>query len=245
MSQLSATEKLFGTTTLTEQQATMAKKTYALLGISIVTAILGGYLAVYMLGHNEMVRVFFFKSPTNILAWLLSIVAINTVPQIALWASKRNPHIALSMLALDGLVAGLALGPILFVASNWGELAGQNFIASAMGITGAVFLAVTGYVMVTKKRFSAPTGLILGLVTSLAIAIPLSIFMGVGLLGIAISVGIGILGVVMLVYATSEVLNNPDFNNPVRGAIMLFAALFNIFVSALNLLLSLADGSRK
>ena len=31
--------------------------------------------------------------------------------------------------------------------------------------------------------------------------------------------------------------NNPDYDNPVQGALMLFAALFNIFVTALRLLL--------
>jgi FtsH-binding integral membrane protein len=57
--------------------------------------------------------------------------------------------------------------------------------------------------------------------------------------GLIITIGIGIYGVVGLVYATSDVLNNPDYDNPVQGALMLFASLFNIFVTALRLLLRL------
>ena len=63
--------------------------------------------------------------------------------------------------------------------------------------------------------------------------------------GAAIAAGVGIFGAIMLVYATSDVLNNPEYDNPVQGALMLFAALFNIFVSALHLLMRLFGGGRR
>lgn len=56
-----------------------------------------------------------------------------------------------------------------------------------------------------------------------------------------ITIGIGIFGVVSLIYATSDILHNPDYENPVQGALMLFAALFNIFVTVLRLLLRSRD----
>jgi len=72
---------------------------------------------------------------------------------------------------------------------------------------------------------------------ALVIAMIVNSFIQMSGLGLIITIGIGIFGVVSLVYATSDVLNNPEYDNPVQGALMLFAALFNIFVTALRLLL--------
>ena len=44
----------------------------------------------------------------------------------------------------------------------------------------------------------------------------------------------------ILVNATSQVLNNPEYDEPVAGALMLFAGLFNVFVAILHLLLVFA-----
>jgi len=41
------------------------------------------------------------------------------------------------------------------------------------------------------------------------------------------------------VYATSDVLNNPNADSPIPGALFLFAGLFNVFVAILNILLRL------
>ena len=51
---------------------------------------------------------------------------------------------------------------------------------------------------------------------------------------------IGIFGVFILVNATSQVLNNPEYDQPVVGALMLFAGLFNVFVAIIHLLLAFA-----
>jgi FtsH-binding integral membrane protein len=64
-------------------------------------------------------------------------------------------------------------------------------------------------------------------------------FLNIGFLGILIAAGIGIFGVFILVYATSDVLNNPDADSPIPGALTLFAGLFNVFVAVLNILLRL------
>jgi modulator of FtsH protease len=232
MSMMSATDKLFGTTTLDERQAALAKKTYALLSVSIATAVLGGWV-----GSTTPAIVEFGM---HWYGWITMLVLINVVPHVALWASKKNPTVGLIALGADGLLSGLALSPLLWVAS----IIAPQAVPAALGVTGAVFVAVTGYIMLTRERFSAPAGLLSGIFFSLIAASILNIGLGFSLLSVAISVGIGILGVLMLVYATSEVLNNPDYNNPVQGALMLFAALFNIFVSALRLMLRLYGGGR-
>jgi len=119
-----------------------------------------------------------------------------------------------------------------------------EIVPAALGVTGAVFVAVTGYLMMTRDRFSAPAGLLTGMFVSLICASALNLFLGLPLLHTAIAAGIGIFGVVMLVYATSDVLNNPEYTHPVQGALMLFAALYNIFASALHLLIRFFGGRR-
>jgi len=230
MSLMTATEKLFGTTTLDERQAVVAKQTYALLTLSVAGAVIGGYT-----GATHASLALFFGSFAG---WLTALVLINVVPHIALWAAARNPTVGLIALAADGFLSGLAVSPLLYLA----RLMAPEMIPAAAGVTAAVFLAVTGYIMVTRDRFSAPAGLMVGIVASVFVAILLnSLFLHSGVLGMLISAAVGIFGVFILIYATSEVLNNPDFDNPVRGALMLFAALFNIFVSTLRLLLSFSS----
>lgn len=231
MSQLSATEKLFGTTTLDEHQAALARKTYALLGLAVAGAALGGSIGASSIG---LVR-FFMTLPGFFVAFLL----INAVPRIALWASERSKPVALVMLAADGFLSGLVMAPLLFLAAR------RPAVLSAAGfVTLAVFAAVTSYIMVTRKRFVAPVGLMMGLTVGVLAAIFLNLFLNIGVFGLLISAAVAVLGVLMLVYATSDVLNNPDYDNPIQGALFLFAALFNVFVSVLRILLSLVGFDR-
>jgi modulator of FtsH protease len=230
MSLMTASKKLFGTTTLDERQAAIAKQTYALLSLSAAGAVAGGYM-----GATSASLAMFFGS---IVGWVIAMVLINVIPHIALWAAARNPSIGTLALLGNGFLSGLAVSPLLYVA----RVLAPAMIPAAAGVTAAVFVAVTGYIMVTRDRFSAPAGLMTGVVASVVAAILLNtLLLHSGLLGMLLSIGIGIFGVFILVYATSEVLNNPDFDSPIRGALMLFAALFNIFVSTLSVLLRLSS----
>lgn len=228
MSTMSATvDNLFGTTPLEGTQAALIKKTYALLTVSLVTAVGGGYI-----GATSLPLVQFFASP---IGWLMAMIMINAVPRIALWASTKNPTLAMLALAADGFLSGIALAPLLWLATYMAP--DGHLIPAALGVTGAVFVSVTGYMLTTKQVFSAPRGLMTGMFFALIAAMGLNMFLGLSALATVISIGIGIFGVLMLVYATSTVLKDPEYDNPIQGALMLFAALFNIFVSALRLMM--------
>jgi modulator of FtsH protease len=228
MSTMSATvDNLFGTTPLEGTQAALIKKTYALLTVSLVTAVGGGYI-----GATSLPLVQFFASP---IGWLMAMIMINAVPRIALWASTKNPTLAMLALAADGFLSGIALAPLLWLATYLAP--DGHLIPAALGVTGAVFVSVTGYMLTTKQVFSAPRGLMTGMFFALIAAMGLNMFLGLSALATVISIGVGIFGVLMLVYATSTVLKDPEYDNPIQGALMLFAALFNIFVSALRLMM--------
>lgn len=166
--------------------------------------------------------------------WIAAMILLNVLPGIVL-ACRNNPILATVAVMGDGLVAGLVLAPLLFMATVVG---GPNIVTSPLIITGVVFLGVTGCVMVTQKRYSAPVNIMTGIFFT-AIGL-VNMFLYMPLLGLIISGTIGVLGVLILVYATSEVLNNPEFNEQVAGAVMLFAALFNIFQFVLHVLMMFA-----
>ena len=151
----------------------------------------------------------FFIRPVG---WILALVLLNVVPMVALWASRQNPSLGIVALAADGFISGIALGPLLAIANYLAP----NSIPGALAVTGGVFVAVTGYVMFSKEKFSAPAGLLTGMFFALVIAMIVNSFIQMSGLGLIITIGIGIFGVVSLVYATSDVLNNPEYDNPVQ-----------------------------
>ncbi len=228
---LSATDKLFGTTTLEAGRAAMIKQTYLMLGLSVVFAVAGGWV-----GSTTPWIVNLFS---GWLGWIGAMVLINVIPRVAM-AARHHPFWGVTALVADGFVSGLVLAPILAIASY----SAPGVINGAMALTVLAFGGVTTYVMISNRSFSAPRGLMTGIFFSLIGAVVLNGFLEIGLLGTLISAGIGIFGVFILVYATSEVLHNSEADSPIPGALMLFAGLFNIFVAALNLLLRFAGGGR-
>jgi modulator of FtsH protease len=226
MRYMTAADKMFGTTTLSQDRAETIRKTYMLLGLAVVGGFCGGYLGAQ---SDTLAGLF-----TGWIGWILAMVLLNAIPRVAM-AARHNPVLGVTALVADGFVSGLVLAPMLRFAS----LYAPGTIKLAMMMTLIVFGAITMYVMVSRRTFSAPRGLMLGISISIIAAIVLNAFMNIGLLGILISAGIGILGVCILVYATSEVLNNPEADSPIPGALILFAGLFNVFVAILNILLRL------
>lgn len=228
----SAWDKLTSSTTLTAQHASVIKQTYLLFGLSVFSAIVGGYI-----GATSDTLAHFFS---GWIGWIVAILLLNFVPRVAI-AARHNPVLGISALVGDGFVAGLAMSPLLWVARR----SAPELITVALGITAFVFVGVTLYVMASGRTFSAPRGLMAGLFFSIIGAVILNAFMNIGVLGILIAVAIGAMGVFILVYSTSTVLRSPNIDSPIPGALMLFAGVFNIFVATLNILLRVMNGGRR
>lgn len=230
--ELSAWDKLTGTIPLSGARAAVIKQTYMLFGLSVVSALAGGYIGA----TSETLARFF----SGWLGWIAAILLLNAVPMVAM-AVRHNPVLGVSALVLDGFVSGIAISPLLFVAS----LVAPSLITAALMITAFVFLGVTGYVMMSGRTFSAPRGLMTGLFFAIMGAVILNAFLNIGFLGVLVSFGIGAFGVCVLVFSTSNVLSTPDADSPIPGALMLFAGVFNVFVATLNILLRLLGGGRR
>jgi FtsH-binding integral membrane protein len=103
-------------------------------------------------------------------------------------------------------------------------------------------VSITAFIFLSGRTFNAPRGLMFGMFAAIMAAVLLNSFMNIGWFGVLISAGIGIMGVISLVSSTSGVLNSPDADSPIPGALALFAGVFNIFVAVLNILLRLLGG---
>ncbi len=225
-------DRMSATTVLTASQAAVIKQTYALFGIAVIAAMVGGYI-----GATTAFIVQFFSSW---IGWIVAMLGLNFVPRIAM-SARGNSAIGTAALVFDGFFAGLCLAPLLWFAS----MKAPVMIVAAMGITAIVFLGVTGYVFTSGRTFSAPRGLMVGLFFSIIGAMILNSFLNIGFVGVLISVGIGAIGVIALVTSTSAILQSGDADSAIPGALALFAGTFNVFVATLNILLRLFGGDRR
>jgi modulator of FtsH protease len=225
----SAWDQLVTTTPLTQRTAAVVKQTYLLFGLAVFSAMAGGYIGA----TSETLARFF----SGWIGWIAALLLLNVVPRIAI-AVRHNHQLGVAALVADGFVAGIALSPLLWVARLYAPV----LILAALFITGVVFVGVTLYVMGSKRVFSAPRGLMVGLFFAIIGAVILNSFLNIGFAGVLIAIGIGAFGVFTLVYATSNVLRSPDMDSPIPGALMLFAGVFNIFVAMLNILLRVLGG---
>ena len=226
---MSALQRLSATTTLTAQQATVIKQTYMLFGLSVVSAMAGGAIGA----SSETLARFF----SGWIGWIVAMVALNAIPYIAM-SVRHNPVLGVIALFADGFLSGIILSPILFYAS----LVAPAMISAALVITGVAFVSITAFIFLSGRTFNAPRGLMFGMFAAIMAAVLLNSFMNIGWFGVLISAGIGIMGVISLVSSTSGVLNSPDADSPIPGALALFAGVFNIFVAVLNILLRLFAG---
>ncbi|MGA3203291.1 MAG: Bax inhibitor-1 family protein, partial [Bryobacteraceae bacterium] len=213
-------DRMSATTVLSASQAAVIKQTYALFGIAVIAAMVGGYV-----GATTQAIVQFFSSW---IGWIVAMIGLNFVPRIAM-SARGNPALGTAALVFDGFFAGICLAPILWFAS----LKAPEMILAALAITAIVFLAITGYVFTSGRTFSAPRGLMIGLFFSVIGAMILNSFLQISLLGILIAAGIGAVGVIALVTSTSAILQSGDADSAIPGALALFAGVFNVFVATL------------
>ena len=172
--------------------------------------------------------------------WILAMIGLNMVPGMALKAARQSPRNAAMLLAGHGAFAGVCLSPLIFLAmlvSGVGTDA-PNLVQSALVITAAVFLGISGYIYQSGASFNYGKGFGVGLAWTLFAGIGMSyLFPMSSGFGLFILLGVGVLGTLQLLWATSSVLRDPDFRDPAYGALMLFAGLFNLFQVILSLLI--------
>lgn len=137
----------------------------------------------------------------------------------------------LSVFALTGFM-GYTLGPIL---NNYLALPnGTQVVGMAMAGTGAIFIGLSGYVLATKRDFSAMRGfLLVGVITAFLASLAAVIF-SIPALSLTVSAAMVLLMSGMILYETSNIINGGE-TNYVMATVGLFVSVFNLFISLMQL----------
>ncbi len=139
--------------------------------------------------------------------------------------------------AVTGLL-GFGLGPVLnhyLALSN-----GSEIVLLALGITGAAFLGLSGYVLTTRKDFSFMRNfLVIGVLVAFIAGIVSLVAALVGYpmpaLALTVSAMFAFLMCGMILWQTSEIVNGGE-TNYVLATVGLYVTIYNLFTSLLHLL---------
>ena len=136
-----------------------------------------------------------------------------------------------AVFALTGFM-GYTLGPVL--SAHLALPGGGQTIAMALGATGATFLALSGYVLATRRDFSFMGGfLFAGMVIAILAGLA-AMFFQMPALGLAVSAMVALLSAGLILFETSRIVNGGE-TNYVLATVGLFVSLFNLFTSLLSL----------
>ena len=136
-----------------------------------------------------------------------------------------------AVFALTGFM-GYTLGPLLTHALALPG--GANTVTLALAATGATFLALSSYVLLTRRDFSFMGGfLFAGMVIALLAGLA-SVFFAMPALGLAVSAMVALLSAGLILFETSRIVNGGE-TNYVMATVSLYVSVFNLFTSLLSL----------
>ena len=136
-----------------------------------------------------------------------------------------------AVFALTGFM-GYTLGPLL--THTLALPGGAGTITAALGATGATFLALSAYVLTTRRDFSFMGGfLFAGMVIAIVLGIAAYAF-SIPAMGMAVSALVALLSVGLILFETSRIVNGGE-TNYVLATVGLFVSAFNLFTSLLSL----------
>lgn len=136
-----------------------------------------------------------------------------------------------AVFALTGFM-GYTLGPVL--SAHLALPGGAQTIVLALGATGATFLALSGWVLATRRDFSFMGGfLFAGMVIAILAGLA-AIFFNMPALSLAVSAMVALLSAGLILFETSRIVNGGE-TNYVMATVGLFVSIFNLFTSLLRL----------
>ncbi|MET0067814.1 MAG: Bax inhibitor-1/YccA family protein [Candidatus Thiodiazotropha sp.] len=134
--------------------------------------------------------------------------------------------------ALTGFM-GYTLGPII---NHYLALAnGGQVVMTAMGMTGVIFLGLSGYALTSRKDFSFMGGfLMVGILVAFLAGLG-AVFFEMPGLSLAVSAMFVLLMAGLILYETSNIIHGGE-TNYIMATVTLYVSIFNLFTSLLHLL---------
>ena len=138
---------------------------------------------------------------------------------------------------ITGLL-GFGLGPLLSMYLSLPK--GPEIVGTAMGGTGVIFLALSGYALTSKRDFSFMGGFLFAGLMVVLIAALANIFLSMPALSLAVSAGIILLMSGFILFDTSRIISGGE-TNYIMATFGLYLSIFNIFINLLSLLGIMGD----
>lgn len=136
-----------------------------------------------------------------------------------------------AVFSLTGFM-GYTLGPLL--THSLALPGGPQTVVLALAATGATFVALSSYVLLTRRDFSFMGGfLFIGMVIALIVGIA-AVFLQIPALGLAVSAMVALLSAGLILFETSRIVNGGE-SNYVMATVSLYVSVFNLFTSLLSL----------
>jgi modulator of FtsH protease len=153
-----------------------------------------------------------------------------------IFLASRFRNSALGLLfvfALTGFM-GLTLGPIVSyyiqAVPNGGQL-----VMTALGGTGIIFLGLSAYALISRKDFSFIGGMLFAGILVAFIAGLGAVIFSIPALSLAVSAMFILLMSGLILYQTSQIIHGGE-TNYIMATITLYVAIYNLFLSLLQLL---------
>lgn len=136
-----------------------------------------------------------------------------------------------SVFALTGFM-GYTLGPLL--NRTLALDGGGTVVALALGSTAAVFLALSAWVLSTRRDFSFLGGfLFAGMIVAIVAGLA-AYFLQMPGLALAVSAAVALLAAGMILYETSNIIHGGE-TNYILATVGLYVSIYNLFTSLLSL----------
>ncbi len=137
-----------------------------------------------------------------------------------------------AVFALTGFL-GYTLGPILNFYLSLPN--GSQVVMTALAGTGAIFLALSGYALVSRKDFSfMGSFLMVGMLVAFLAGLGAMLF-HIPMLSLAVSAMVILLMSGMILWQTSDIIHGGE-TNYIMATVTLYITLFNLFVNLLQIL---------
>ena len=196
----------------------LIRNTYMLLAMTLVFSAVTATLSVFL------------RLPP--MTYLLSLGGAIVLMWFVLPRTANSTSGIGVVFGITGLL-GLGLGPLLSMYLSLPN--GPQIVATALGGTGVIFFALSGYALTTRRNFSFMGGfLATGFLVVLAASL-VNIFLGIPAFSLAISATVVMLMSGFLLYETSQMVHGGQ-DNYVLATVGLYMTIFNLFVSLLHLL---------
>ena len=112
---------------------------------------------------------------------------------------------------------------------------GPGMVLQALGGTGLIFFALSGYALTTRKDFSFMRGfLFTGLIVAI-VAMLLNIFLNIPILSLVISAAVIMIMSGLILFDTSRIIHGGE-TNYIRATVSLYLNIYNIFIHLLRII---------